>query len=93
MTHFDETGFRVHGNGHWLHTACNAQLTYYFVHPNRGQVAMDEMDILPDMTASVSMMGGRVIGTTAPTMRYVMLIICVNCKPLSNTMLNPGHKT
>ncbi len=47
VTNFDETGFRITGKGHWLHTACNAQLTYYFVHPKRGRVAMNEMGILP----------------------------------------------
>ena len=37
----DETGFRVAGRGHWLHTVATDTLTLYRVSPKRGDIPKD----------------------------------------------------
>jgi transposase len=47
--HFDETGVRVKGKLHWLHTASNETHTHLFVHEKRGTEALEsEASVLKD---------------------------------------------
>ena len=39
VIHSDETGARTEGETHWMHVYATEKLTYYNLHPNRGQEA------------------------------------------------------
>jgi transposase len=47
VLHADETGLRAVGKLHWLHNLSTPRLTWYGVHRNRGQAALEHFAILP----------------------------------------------
>jgi hypothetical protein len=47
VAHFDETGVRVAGRLHWVHSTSTSLLSLFTVHAKRGKVAMDQAGVLP----------------------------------------------
>ncbi len=47
VAHFDETGLRIEGRLHWLHSASTETLVYYSPQKKRGQEGMAQAGVLP----------------------------------------------
>ena len=53
VAHADETGMRVAGKLHWLHTLATTTLTWLGSHANRGKKAFDAFGILAEFTGTL----------------------------------------
>lgn len=54
VAHSDETGVRVEGKLHWLHTTSTLWYTYFFIHTKRGSDAItDTCSIIADYTGTL----------------------------------------
>jgi transposase len=79
VAHFDETGARVAGRLHWLHSACTDRLSLFTVHPRRGRQAMDQAGVLPDFQGVAVHDAGRPTPTTSrPPMRAATPTTCAS---------------
>jgi hypothetical protein len=50
VEHFDETGGRVAGRPHWVHSASTSLLALLGYHPRRGQASMDDLVVIGAMS-------------------------------------------
>ena len=50
LVHFDETGMRVDGGLHWVHSASSGKYSLVYVHRHRGRKGIDAGGILPGFT-------------------------------------------
>lgn len=50
LAHADETGIRINGVQHWLHTLCNKDYVVYGINEKRGKDAIEEMELLSFFT-------------------------------------------
>lgn len=48
VCHFDETGMRVDGRLHWIHSASDGLYTYMTVESRRGKAGMEASGVLPE---------------------------------------------
>lgn len=53
VIHADETGGRVKGRLHWLHSVSNIKATLYMRHEKRGREAIDAMGVVPAAQGTV----------------------------------------
>lgn len=52
LVHFDETGMRVEGGLHWVHSASSGKYSLVYVHRHRGKKGIDEGAVLPGFTGA-----------------------------------------
>ena len=53
VAHADETGMRVQGSNHWLHSVGTEKATVYGIRKGRGKKALDDIGVLPRYTGTL----------------------------------------
>lgn len=51
--HVDETSLRVDKKNHWIHVCSAEDITLKFLHPRRGQEAMEDIGVIPRYTGVI----------------------------------------
>lgn len=54
VLHADETGTKINGKNHWIHSCSNENYTVLTSHPNRGKKAIEEAGVLPKFSGILS---------------------------------------
>jgi transposase len=74
LAHADETGLKIGGKNHWLHTLCNGRYTFLGIHAKRGYEALKEFGLLENFA-------GRLVHDCWPA--YFRLKNCAHslCNP------------
>ncbi len=72
VAHADETGFYINGKRNWLHAVSTPELSYFAPHERRGQVATNDIGILPKFR-------GTLVHDAWATYFIYQLIIHVSC--------------
>jgi transposase len=85
LAHFDETGFRVAGKLHWVHSVSTGKYSLLYVHRRRGRAAMDDGGVLP------SFAGIAVHDTWAPYDCYPQATHALCCAHLLRELIAAGE--
>ncbi|MGO9958693.1 MAG: IS66 family transposase [Solirubrobacteraceae bacterium] len=79
VAHFDETGGRVDGKLHWIHSASTDMLTLLSVHRRRGVEAMDAAGVLPGFTGVAVHDGWAPYRIAAMKTRCTLCAVLITC--------------
>lgn len=81
VANFDETGLRVEGRLHWVHSASTDRWSLLTVHPKRGTAGIDHAGVMP--VSPCMTRGRRMTPTTGPPTRCAARTCNVNSSPCS----------